>query len=637
MAFVLAFCVIFIQNGNNTLRKVDAAPGGDNMRGGGTAANPYLIATSAEMSAANGNIRTSGSSNFYKIESDIVYEGTWLSNNGTTPFKGTFDGGGYTITMKFTDEQEAFYGLFKYVGAGAVIKNVKINCYKSGTDTDGTYLGGRASLIYSAIGTESDPITVQNCINYGNVQTFASTTSGGSTNVGGLICEASYVNISCCANVGDVYREHDVIGGGIVGNSTTSVVVSDSYCTGFIGLREFTTDEYDKGLWGIGGTSMVNCYWIGTFYNSSEGRATYYFGPSGKDTHCYWQGVDLYYSADNNCGMSYGDLADDGKDYQAWNWVGSSWTEGLAATRLEADHENYLNLTSSNISTLEAVWDFQNTWIYDPDAEGCYVTNSRGRRWPELRVFAPGLQSLTINMDGGSYDGRTVITKGAGSTYNLPQTVTKTGYTLTGYTLTSGTGTGSLSGYTYTFGDSDGTVQAQWSIITYNITYTLNDGSISGQKTTYTVETTTFTLPTPTKSGYTFIGWTGSNGTTAQTSVSVQKGTTGHLAYTANWQVDVVKVRASVTVNNTRKYIIYMLDENNNVTKQFVAGNGTTLNFEVAQGSTFTLKVYETLYLESTIDNVKTREKQFSNVSGSSLTITISLKGAGNVNNWVVI
>ena len=73
---------------------------------------------------------------------------------------------------------------------------------------------------------------------------------------------------------------------------------------------------------------------------------------------------------------------------------------------------------------------------------------------------------------------------------------------------------------------------------TYNISYNLNGGSMSGQSTSYNVTTNTFTLPTPTKTGYTFTGWTGSSGTTPQKTVTVNKGTRANLSYTANWSAN---------------------------------------------------------------------------------------------------
>ncbi len=81
------------------------------------------------------------------------------------------------------------------------------------------------------------------------------------------------------------------------------------------------------------------------------------------------------------------------------------------------------------------------------------------------------------------------------------------------------------------------TLKAKWNVIDYSITYNLNGGSISGQKTSYTVKTDTFTLPTPTRSGYTFTGWSGTGLTgSSNKTVTVAKGSTGNRSYTANWK-----------------------------------------------------------------------------------------------------
>ena len=80
------------------------------------------------------------------------------------------------------------------------------------------------------------------------------------------------------------------------------------------------------------------------------------------------------------------------------------------------------------------------------------------------------------------------------------------------------------------------TITFVYTPIEYTISYTLNGGTVaSANKTTYTIETATFTLNNPTKTGYTFKGWTGSNSTSANTSVSIVKGSTGNKSYTANW------------------------------------------------------------------------------------------------------
>ena len=94
------------------------------------------------------------------------------------------------------------------------------------------------------------------------------------------------------------------------------------------------------------------------------------------------------------------------------------------------------------------------------------------------------------------------------------------------------------------------TASADKTIDTYTITYDLDGGTVStANPTSYTVETATFTLNNPTKTGYTFTGWTGSNGTTAQTSVSIAKGTTGNKNYKANWSIN--KFDVTIVSNNT--------------------------------------------------------------------------------------
>jgi uncharacterized protein (TIGR02145 family)/uncharacterized repeat protein (TIGR02543 family) len=53
--------------------------------------------------------------------------------------------------------------------------------------------------------------------------------------------------------------------------------------------------------------------------------------------------------------------------------------------------------------------------------------------------------------------------------------------------------------------------------------------------TSYTIESAAITLNNPTRTGYTFAGWTGSNGTTAQATVTIPAGSTGNKSYTATW------------------------------------------------------------------------------------------------------
>ena len=78
--------------------------------------------------------------------------------------------------------------------------------------------------------------------------------------------------------------------------------------------------------------------------------------------------------------------------------------------------------------------------------------------------------------------------------------------------------------------------KAEWRLAEYTITMDLNGGS-GKEKVVYTITDEDFELPTPTRNGYEFVGWTGERITTPQTSVKIPKGSTGNKAYTANWQV----------------------------------------------------------------------------------------------------
>ena len=150
----------------------------------------------------------------------------------------------------------------------------------------------------------------------------------------------------------------------------------------------------------------------------------------------------------------------------------------------------------------------------------------------------------------------------------LPSAPTKSGYTFNGwYDATSGGTKIGNAGASYTPTKAI-TLYAQWKADGYSITYTLNGGTVSGNPTSYTADTATFTLKNPTREGYNFAGWTGSNGSTAQTSVSIAKGSTGNKSYTANWTPKPYTI--SYTLNSGT-----------------VSGNPTSYTIETA---TFTLK-----------------------------------------------
>ncbi len=97
----------------------------------------------------------------------------------------------------------------------------------------------------------------------------------------------------------------------------------------------------------------------------------------------------------------------------------------------------------------------------------------------------------------------------------------KTGNTFGGYyTATNGGGTplinasGNItSSFTNTLYNNNVTLYAKWSVNNYTITFNANGGSVSTANKSVTYGSTYGDLPTPTRTGYTFIGWFTGNAT----------------------------------------------------------------------------------------------------------------------------
>ena len=74
------------------------------------------------------------------------------------------------------------------------------------------------------------------------------------------------------------------------------------------------------------------------------------------------------------------------------------------------------------------------------------------------------------------------------------------------------------------------------SAINYSISYDL-DGGEGSNPTSYSIETGNITLSEPTKNGYEFIGWTGSNGTVPQKDIVIDCKSASDYSFTANWKL----------------------------------------------------------------------------------------------------
>lgn len=166
---------------------------------------------------------------------------------------------------------------------------------------------------------------------------------------------------------------------------------------------------------------------------------------------------------------------------------------------------------------------------------------------PVLEVPNPGslgpggLKAVTLDLGGGKLGGST----------DTIQIIVKNGSKFTAPASDGMTRPDGNTGSYFKWLGSDGnlyapgeivpevvtTLTAQWTVHQYTITYDLAGGTVEGNPNTYTIETKAFTLKKPTKSGYTFTGWsgTGLDGENNMT-VTIPTGSTGNRIYTAHWR-----------------------------------------------------------------------------------------------------
>ncbi len=151
-------------------------------------------------------------------------------------------------------------------------------------------------------------------------------------------------------------------------------------------------------------------------------------------------------------------------------------------------------------------------------------------------TWTPITYDISYEMAGGnvaSANPATYTIETATFTLNNP---TREGYDFAGWTgtgLTEATTTvtiakGSIGERSYT---------ATWTPVEYAITYNLDGGSAENPAK-YTIESADITLNNPTKTGYTFLGWTGTDLTEATKKVTIANGSTGEKSFTATWQIN---------------------------------------------------------------------------------------------------
>lgn len=149
--------------------------------------------------------------------------------------------------------------------------------------------------------------------------------------------------------------------------------------------------------------------------------------------------------------------------------------------------------------------------------------------------------TITLNENGGeklSPNSKEVIFD---NSYKLP-TTTKVGYDFDGWYLGEN---GSDEKISDRYGNSlsvwniakNTVIYAKWVVKIYTISYALNDGVLVGvNPTTYTIEDLDIKINNPTRPGYNFIGWVGTDVYDKETNLVIRAGSIGNRMYGAAWE-----------------------------------------------------------------------------------------------------
>ena len=193
-------------------------------------------------------------------------------------YKGTFDGGGHTITgLTFTTNDE-FAGLFGWLNRAGTVKNVVMEGVQ--ITSNQIYGGSIGGVVGSGWGT------IENCSVSGNVS--------GTVYVGGVVGVQIGGSITGCSSSATVKGTVDV--GGVAGQTNSSATLTACYATGNV-IIEINPKKNIAGGSLVGmnaGISLLACYATGnvTSTGSSTGKV-HIGGFLGNNyttvTACYWK------------------------------------------------------------------------------------------------------------------------------------------------------------------------------------------------------------------------------------------------------------------------------------------------------------------------------------------------------------
>lgn len=216
------------------------------------------------------------------LNTDIDLTGKDWTPIGTdydNSYKGTFDGGGHTITgLTFTTNDE-YAGLFGWLNRAGTVKNVVMEGVQ--ITSNQIYGGSIGGVVGSGWGT------IENCSVSGSVS--------GTVYVGGVVGVQIGGSITGCSSSATVKGTVDV--GGVAGQTNSSATLTACYATGNVTLEIAPKKNIaGGGLVGMNaGSSLLACYATGNVTSTGSSTGYVHIGGFLGDnynttvTACYWK------------------------------------------------------------------------------------------------------------------------------------------------------------------------------------------------------------------------------------------------------------------------------------------------------------------------------------------------------------
>ena len=492
----------------------------------GGADTPFQIASAAQL-AELAQYVNAGDATFvsahYVLTDDVNLSayGNWTPiGTINQPFAGVFDGQNHVVTgLKIDRRQGECQGLFGCVNSRdanrkAQVKNVIVKDAQIRTkNKSGAVVG-----FYGGWASQMEPL--ENCAMIGG-------SVKGKSVAGGVVCynRGTVENCYATGDVTSLSGGRICYAGGVVGYNYREGTVQSCYAAGRV-----ESEEHAGGAVGGNYGTVQNCVALGQSVSAQ---------------------VDAHRVVGENSGRKL-------SGNYAWSGVqvnGQPVTDGLADNENGEDilaHDGLIYGKNAQIFAWPgfdtAVWELRN------DQTG-KLPRIRGTNADPTLSLSAQTGTVTcdveLNGDAGVSGFRYKVNDAANDTeysgvftVNLLDKLEIEPTIRTGYAFAQWSDGKTDNPYTMAVTGAV-SLTAQTQIETYTIDYELNGGALEAGKTnpaTYTLETAAFRLEEPTRTGYTFAGWTGSNGTTPQTDVGIAQGSIGNLYFEANWTANGYKI-----------------------------------------------------------------------------------------------